>query len=109
MHENVMNIYKKYKKWNQSLAPACLESVQEGKGEIRYQFRQCSIVTKSTAQGNQTMDFFKVFEYQVDMSAKFDPPSLRLGGMDLPPGGGVKRESELGPGPGQATSFYLAI
>ena len=40
MHENVMHIYKKYKKWNQSYYPACLESVQEGKGEIRYQFRQ---------------------------------------------------------------------
>ena len=31
MQENVIQIYKKYKKWNQSLGPACLESVQEGK------------------------------------------------------------------------------
>ena len=31
MLENVIHIYEKYKKWNQSLAPACLESVQEGK------------------------------------------------------------------------------
>ena len=38
------------------------------------------------------MDFFKVFDYQVGMSARFDPPSLGLGGesvaqgcMDLPP------------------------
>jgi hypothetical protein len=65
MHENVIHIYKK---WNQSLDPPHLESVQEGKGEIRYQFRQHSIVTNSTAQGNQTIDFFKVFEYQVGMS-----------------------------------------
>ena len=57
MHENVIHTYKKYKKWNQSYAPACLESVQEGKGEIRYQFRQHSIVTNITAQGNQTMYF----------------------------------------------------
>ena len=68
MHENVIHIYKKYKKWNQSYAPAHLESVQEGKGEIRYQFRQHSIVTNSTGQENQTMDFFKVFEYQVHLN-----------------------------------------
>jgi hypothetical protein len=63
MQENVIQIYKKYKKWNQSYAPACLESVQEGKWEIIYQFRQHSIVTNITAQGNQTMDLSKVFEY----------------------------------------------
>jgi hypothetical protein len=62
MHADVIPIYKKYKKWNQSYAPACLVSVQEGKGEIIYQFRQHSIVTNITAQGNQTMDFFTVFE-----------------------------------------------
>ena len=68
MHENVMHIYKKYKKWNQSYYPACLESVQEGKVGIRYQFRQHSIVTNSTDQGNQPMYFFKVFEYQVHLN-----------------------------------------
>ena len=64
MQETVIQICKKYKKWNQSLAPACL-----GKGAIRYQFRLHSIVTNSTAQGNQTMDFFKVFEYQVGIKS----------------------------------------
>jgi hypothetical protein len=68
MHENVIQIYKKYKKWYQSYYPARLESVQEGKGEIIYQFRQHSIVTNITAHGNQTMDFFKVFEYQVHLN-----------------------------------------
>jgi hypothetical protein len=71
MHENVIHIYKKYKKWNQSLAPAYLESVQEGKGEIRYQFRQHSIVTNITDQGNQTMYFFNVSEYQVHLNPIF--------------------------------------
>ena len=30
-----------------------------------------------------TMDFFKVFEYQVGMSARFDPPTLGLGGESV--------------------------
>jgi hypothetical protein len=43
MHENVIPIYNNYKKWNQSYYPAHLVSVQEGEGEIRYQFRQGAV------------------------------------------------------------------
>jgi hypothetical protein len=44
------------------------------------------------------MYFFKVFEYQVGMSARFDPHNLGLGGksvaqgcMNLPPVAGLKQ------------------
>jgi hypothetical protein len=48
-----------------------LESVQDRQGEIRYQFRQCSVCLQG--YGNLvTMNFFKVFEYQVGMSGMFD-------------------------------------
>jgi hypothetical protein len=53
--------------------------VQEGKGEIIYQFRQCSVYACQSLGNLVTMYSFKVFEYQVGMSARFDPPSLGLG------------------------------
>jgi hypothetical protein len=56
--------------------------VQEGKGEIRYQFRQCSVWGVSLRE-SVTMNFFKVFEYQVGMSAGFDPHTLGLGGESV--------------------------
>ena len=46
-------------------------SVQEGKREIIYQFRQHGYAWQSL--GNLvTMNFFKVFEYQVGMSGMFE-------------------------------------
>ena len=59
------------------LCGSLLESVQEGKGEIRYQFRQHSVCMQ-TVVNLVTMNFFKVFEYQVGMSARFDPHTLGL-------------------------------
>ena len=51
-----------------------------------------------------TMYIFRVFEYQVGMSARFDPHTLGLGGEsvaqgceNLPPVAGLKEESGLGP------------
>jgi hypothetical protein len=50
------------------------------------------------------MYFFKVFEYQGGMSARFDPHTLGLGGesvaqgcKNLPPVAGLKKESNVGP------------
>jgi hypothetical protein len=59
--------------------------VQEGKREIRYQFRQCSVWGVSLRE-SVTMYFFKLFEYQGDMSARFDPPTLGLGGESVAQG-----------------------
>ena len=61
------------------------ESVQEGKGEIRYHFRQHSMWGVSLRE-SVTMYFFKVFEYQVGMSARFDPYTLGLGGESVAQG-----------------------
>ena len=55
------------------------ESVQEGKGGIRYQIRQCSVSACQSLGNLVTMFFFKVFECQVGMSARFDPHTLGLG------------------------------
>ena len=69
---------------------------QVGKSEIIYQFRQCSVWGVSLRE-SVTMYFFKVFEYQVGMSAGFDPHTLGLGGesvaqgcMNLHPVAGLK-------------------
>ena len=67
------------------LCGSLLESVQEGKGEIIYQFRQCSVVGVSLRE-SVTMYFFKVFEFQVGMSARFDPHTLGLGGESVAQG-----------------------
>ena len=61
-----------------------LESVQEGKSEILYQFRQCSVVGVSLRE-SVTMYFFKVFEYQVGMSARLGGESVAQGCKNLPP------------------------
>ena len=60
------------------LCGSLLESEQEGKGEIRYQFRQCSVCLQGYGK-LVTIYFFKVFECQVGMSARFDPPTHGLG------------------------------
>jgi hypothetical protein len=75
--KNVMLLY--------ILCGSLLESVQEGKGEIIYQFRQCSVVGVSLRE-SVTMYFFKVFEFQVGMSARFDPHTLGLGGESVAQG-----------------------
>ena len=56
--------------------------MQEGKGEIRYHFRQHSVWGVSLRE-LVIMYFFKVFEYQVGMSARFDPHTLVLGGESV--------------------------
>ena len=61
------------------------ESVQEGKGEIIYQFRQCSVWGVSLRESVK-MYFFKDFEYQGGMSARFDPHTLGLGGESVAQG-----------------------
>jgi hypothetical protein len=53
--------------------------MQEGKGGIRYQFRQHSVCACQSLGNIVTMYFFKVFEYQVGASARFDPHTLGLG------------------------------
>jgi hypothetical protein len=89
--------------------------VQEGKEEIRYQFRQCSVWGVSLRE-SVTMNFFKVFEYQVGMSARFDPHTLGLGGEsvaqgceNLPPVAGLKESLSWAYGLGQTPSFYPSI
>ena len=60
------------------------------------------------------MNFFKVFEYQGGMSARFDPPTLGLGGesvaqgcKDLPLVAGLEEESVVGPyGPGDGLFMF---
>jgi hypothetical protein len=73
------------------LCGSLLESVQEGKSEIRYQFRQHSVcsmwgVSLQSLGNLVTMYFFKVFEYQVGLSGMFDPPTLGLGGESVAQG-----------------------
>ena len=60
------------------LCGSLLESVQEGNGEIIYQFRQSQFCLPEFRKFSNNV-FFKVFEYQVGMSARFDPHTLGLG------------------------------
>jgi hypothetical protein len=61
-----------------------------------------------------TMYIFRVFEYQVGTSARFDPHTLGLGGesvaqgcKDLPPVAGLEEESVVGPyGPGDGLFMF---
>jgi hypothetical protein len=60
------------------LCGSLLESVQEGKGEIRYQFRQHGYAWQSL--GNLvTMIFFKVYYNQLGLSGMFECHTLGLG------------------------------
>jgi hypothetical protein len=63
-----------------------LAALQDRKGEIIYHFRQQGCYACQSLGNLVRMYFFKVFEYQVAMSARFDPHTLGLGGESVAQG-----------------------
>jgi hypothetical protein len=55
-----------------------LAALQDRKGEIRYHFRQHSVCLQSLGKLVR-LYFFKVYQNQVGLSARFDPYTLGLG------------------------------
>ena len=63
-----------------------LAALQDTQGEIIYHFRQQGCYACQSLGNLVRMYFFKVFEYQVAMSARFDPHTLGLGGESVAQG-----------------------